>query len=139
MSLRTLRTYTSSAEAFGDIAALESGGIPSTLKGDTQGDSNQALMGTVELQVRNEDFVAAEGIVAAAEKDRVERYTTPEQRRKTPARYLRIVAIVFAVSMAIVAVILPFYRVTVAEWLVAAFLVGLASILVGSICAILDL
>src|SRR5437660_1017068 len=108
MSMRTLRTYTSSAQALGDITVLDSQGIAHAFKGDAQGDANQALMGTVELQVAIEDYEEAARMLAAVEKDRVERYVAPEKRKKRPERYFKITFVAFVASFILVAVKTPF-------------------------------
>jgi hypothetical protein len=137
--MRTLRTYTSSAEAIGDIAALESQGITPAFKGDAQGDANQALMGTVELQVANEDYEEAARLLSAAEKDRVERYIPAAKRKKTPERYFRITLVAFVLLFIFVAIETPFLSGGLMGYVYAALVAGGLAAMIGFCCALFDL
>lgn len=136
--MRTLRTYSSSGEALGDIAVLESQGIPSTFKGGIQGDAHHLILGTVELQVHEDDYDTAERLVATAEKDRVERYVAPEKKKKTPARYFRIALFAFIPFAALLAWKTPFLSMGVVGCFVFALLAGGLACMTGFCCALFD-
>jgi hypothetical protein len=138
--MRTLRTYSSSAEALGDVVVLESQGIESSFKGGIQGDAHQVVTGSVELQVEDDHFANAERLLGAAERERVERYVASDKKKKkTPGRYLRIAL----VSLIPVAVLLawktPFLGMSLIGCFVFILLAGGVAAMIGLACALVDL
>lgn len=139
MTMRTLRTYTSSAQALGDIAVLESQGIAHAFKGDAQADASQVLMDTVELQVAVEDYDEAVRMLALAEKDRAQRYIAPGKGKKTPERYFKITFVAFVAMFALVAVKTPFLNAGFVGYFYTALVASGLAGMIGLCCALFDL
>jgi hypothetical protein len=137
--VKTLRTYTTTAQAISDIAVLESQGIESQFKGDTQADSHQVVAGTVELQVPEENFAAAHRLLQTADRERFERQVPPAKRRKTVARYFKIAAATFVVALAIFAWKAPELSFSLLGIAIIALAAGGVATLIGFSAAVLDL
>ncbi|MBL9187642.1 MAG: hypothetical protein JNK23_09205 [Opitutaceae bacterium] len=137
--MRTLRRFTSSAEALGDIAVLESQGIAPTFKGATQADSNQVIMGTVELQVAEQDYEVAEKLLLTADRESAESHSTPEKRKRTPARYAKIALIAFVAAAALLAYKTTYLSGGPMGYFMLSLVAGGIAVMTGLFFALLDL
>jgi hypothetical protein len=137
--VRILRTYTTTAQAISDIAVLESQGIASQFKGDTQADSHQVVPGTVELQVSESEFAAAHQLLQIADRERFETNVSPDKRKKTVARYFKVAIATFIPSAALFAWKAPALTSSLGGFAVIALAAAGSATLVGFSAAVLDL
>lgn len=137
--MRTLRTYTTTAQAISDIAVLESQGIESQFKGDTQADAHQVVAGTVELQVPEADFSAAHQLLQIADRERFERQVPLAKRKKTIVRYFKVAAVAFVSAFALLAWKAPGLISSLGGLAVMALAAAGIATLVGFSAAVLDL
>ena len=124
-------------QAVADVAVLESQGISSNFKGDTASDATSILTDSVELQVDDENYEAAVRLLTEAEKDRVDRYVSPSQRKKTPARYFKIALIAFFPLFAMIYLNMGELKGAVIAMTV--LLAGGVAAGIGLVCAVFDI
>lgn len=137
--MRTLRSYNSTAQAIGDIAVLESQGIASQFKGDLHGDAHHIVAGIVELQVSESDFTNAAALLATADRERFEEHVSPDQRKKTVGRYVKVAAAAFLVTIVFLVWKSPTFASSPSGFASLAFVAAGFAAAIGFVAALLDL